>query len=71
MAVPVSLNNATTATPSFVAPDNGTYTFQLIVDDGQATDNLSLPALVSISVSNVAPTLSPLDGCGYAAEPPP
>ena len=67
--VTVTLNDATTATPSFVAPDNGTYTFALLVtDDGSPA--ASAADSVEAAVSNVAPTLDqPADTSGTTGTP--
>ena len=48
------LQNATTARPSFVAPDNGAYTLRLSVSDG-----LNAPSSddVTVTVANVAPVV--------------
>ena len=51
---PVSLSGAGTATPSFVAPDDGTFTFTLVVNDGTVN---GIPDTVDVTVSNVAPTI--------------
>ena len=51
----VNLADAETATPSFNAPDNGTYTFQLVVNDG--TDD-SAPDTMDVTVENVAPEIT-------------
>ena len=51
----VTLSSPSAVMPSFTAPDNGTYTFDLTVSDGKggtATDQ------VVITASNVAPTIT-------------
>jgi hypothetical protein len=65
----VELQNATTATPSFVAPDDGAYTFRLTVSDG-----LSAPASddVVVTVANLPPVVTitaPLSGQLFATGP--
>jgi hypothetical protein len=45
----VTLNNATTATPNFVASKIGSYSFKLVVTDGQDT---SLASVVTVTVDS-------------------
>lgn len=60
---PVFLSSPTSATPSFVAPDDGIYVLELTVIDGTggtATDQ------VSVTVRNVAPSLTLRAGEAFA-----
>ncbi len=59
---PVALTSPTSSAPSFVAPDDGEYTFELTVSDGQetATDT------VAVAVSNGAPVVTADVDAGYA-----
>ena len=50
----VTLAGASTTSPSFSAPDNGTYSFQLVVNDGEEDSDADT---VDVVVSNVAPTI--------------
>nr|WP_274387931.1 HNH/ENDO VII family nuclease [Salsipaludibacter albus] len=51
---PIFLAGANTATPSFVAPDDGTYTFEVAVTDGAGRSDTDR---VRVTVSNVDPTI--------------
>ncbi|WP_109474665.1 PKD domain-containing protein [Ornithinimicrobium cavernae] len=59
---PVSLTSPTSAAPSFLAPDDGTYAFGLTVSDGQesATDT------VTVTVANGVPVVTADVDAGYA-----
>ena len=60
---PVFLSSRTTAKPTFVAPDDGTYVFELTVTDGtggSATDE------VVVVVKNLVPTLEVTNGDSFA-----
>lgn len=60
---PVFLSSRTAARPTFVAPDDGTYVFELTVTDGTggtATDE------VVVEVENLAPTLELSHGDSFA-----
>jgi hypothetical protein len=60
---PVFLSSRTAAHPTFVAPDDGTYVFELTVTDGTgstATDE------VVVGVDNVVPTLELTHGDSFA-----
>lgn len=64
---PVSLTNATSATPSFIATAPGTYVFSLVVSDG--LDTSTNPATVSITAAGSAvaiPALRPVAALGLA-----
>ncbi|MDG1874982.1 MAG: PKD domain-containing protein [Mariniblastus sp.] len=52
-----TLNDSTSATPTFVADKNGTFILELVVTDECGLD--SPPAWVSISTNNLAPTAVP------------
>ncbi len=48
----ITLTDANTATPSFIAPASGTFTFQLTVDDGSHSDTDSVTITVSVPGNN-------------------
>ena len=63
----VVLQDADTATPSFVPPDAGTYTFRLTVSDGL---NAPVSDDIVVTVANVAPVVAitaPITGQLFAA----
>jgi hypothetical protein len=49
----VTLSSTTAAKPTFTAPDDGTYTFRLAVNDGKATASDD----ITVNVANVAPVV--------------
>lgn len=54
-----TLDDATSATPSFTADEAGTYTASLVVDDGTASSNPDT-VMVTATAANTAATLSTL-----------
>jgi RHS repeat-associated protein/uncharacterized repeat protein (TIGR01451 family) len=60
---PVFLSSATSATPSFVAPDDATYTFELTVTDSAG---LSDTDEVTVTVNNLDPAVEAEIGSAFA-----
>ena len=58
----VLLSSSRTPDPSFLAIDDGVYTFRLTVSNGRETDSDE----VTITVENVVPVISPAVDQGYA-----
>ena len=61
--LPVTLANATSSHPSFVAPIPGIYTFSLVVSDG--LDVSANNATVRITVTGPGPSIPALGGIGF------
>ena len=53
----VVLSDATSATPTFDALDNGVFTFQLVVNDGSRDSLVGPLSTVIITVNNLAPSV--------------
>jgi hypothetical protein len=49
----VTLSSTSAAKPTFTAPDDGAYTFRLVVNDGQATSSDD----ITVNVTNVVPVV--------------
>ncbi len=60
---PILLSSTTSATPSFIAPDDGTYTFELTVTDGAGQSDIDR---VVVTVGNVDPELTVEIGDAFA-----
>jgi len=62
---PVDLQNADTATPSFVAGASGEYVFELVVSDGYAQSEPSRVRCIAVPVTTGAEPFNVAPGSGY------